>query len=308
MDREEQVGELPAVETVAVEMPAVGTQLREAREALGLKVSDIAKTLKLGQRQVEALENGQWDGLPGATFIRGFVRNYARLVQLDPNSLVTQLDPVLVKPVDTLAVPRVQPSDMPQFGGGPARRDRVVVAVGLLAVLLAAGLYFLLPNDLAALRTDLQSLLDSLARKEEPAAPPSAVVQSDPVLPPGATTQQVLNPQAVTPGESPAAVAPSVSPAGVPAAASAPQATPQVAVDGPMRLVADKEAWVEVRDRENKVVFSQRLAAGAEQVVGGQGPLSVVIGYAPGIRLFWRGQSIDLTPHSRGDVARLVLE
>ena len=307
IDREEQASELPAVEAVAVEMPAVGTQLREAREALGLKVSDIAKTLKLGQRQVEALENGQWDGLPGATFIRGFVRNYARLVQLDPITLVTQLDPVLVKPVDTLAVPRVQPSDMPQFGGGPARRDRVVVAVGLLAVVLAAALYFLLPNDLAALRTDLQSFLDSLARKEEPAAPPSAVAQSEPVLPPGATTQQVLNPQAVIPGESPTVVASSASPASVPAAASAPT-VPQSAVEGQMRLVADKEAWVEVRDRENKVDFSQRLSAGAEQVVGGQGPLSVVVGYAPGVRLFWRGQNIDLMPHSRGDVARLVLE
>ena len=306
IDREEQGSELPADSAVAIEMPAVGAQLREAREALGLKVSDIAKTLKLGQRQVDALENGQWDGLPGATFIRGFVRNYARLVQLDPNLLVAQLDPVLVKPVDTLVVPKVQPADMPQFGGGPARRDRVVVAIGLLAVLLAAALYFLLPNDLAALRTDVQSLLDSLARKDEPAPPPSPVGQSESVLPPGATTQEVLTPQAVTPGETSPVAATAASPTNLPIADT--PSSPSGAVNAQMRLVVDKESWIEVRDRENKVVFSQRLAAGAEQVVGGQGPLSVVIGYAPGVRLFWRGQSIDLTPHSRGDVARLVLE
>ena len=306
IDREEQGSELPADSAVAIEMPAVGAQLREAREALGLKVSDIAKTLKLGQRQVDALENGQWDGLPGATFIRGFVRNYARLVQLDPNLLVAQLDPVLVKPVDTLIVPKVQPADMPQFGGGPARRDRVVVAIGLLAVLLAAALYFLLPNDLAALRTDAQSLLDSLARKDEPVPPPSPVGQSESVLPPGATTQEVLTPQAVTPGETSPVAATAASPTNLPVADTT--SSPSGAVNAQMRLVVDKESWIEVRDRENKVVFSQRLAAGAEQVVGGQGPLSVVIGYAPGVRLFWRGQSIDLTPHSRGDVARLVLE
>ena len=306
IDREEQGSELPADSAVAIEMPAVGAQLREAREALGLKVSDIAKTLKLGQRQVDALENGQWDGLPGATFIRGFVRNYARLVQLDPNLLVAQLDPVLVKPVDTLVVPKVQPADMPQFGGGPARRDRVVVAIGLLAVLLAAALYFLLPNDLAALRTDAQSLLDSLARKDEPAPPPSPVGQSESVLPPGATTQEVLTPQAVTPGETSPVAATAASPTNLPVADTT--SSPSGVVNAQMRLVVDKESWIEVRDRENKVVFSQRLAAGAEQVVGGQGPLSVVIGYAPGVRLFWRGQSIDLTPHSRGDVARLVLE
>ncbi len=305
MEHEEQGGQLTEESVAVPEMPAVGSQLRQAREAMGLKVADIAKTLKLGQRQVEALENGQWDGLPGTTFIRGFVRNYARLVQLDPVTLVGQLDPVLVKPVDTLTVPRVRPADMPQFGGSPARRDRVVVAVGLGAVMLAAALYFLLPNDLAALRTDVQSLLDSLARKEEPVptAPPASA--NDPVLPPGATPQQVLNPQAVVPGEASSAT---VSGASAVSSTDSGSAAPQAVANGQVRFLADKEAWVEVRDRENKVIFSQRLAAGTEQFVGGQGPLSVVIGYAPGIRLFWHGNNVDLAPHSRGDVARLVLE
>jgi cytoskeleton protein RodZ len=75
-----------------------------------------------------------------------------------------------------------------------------------------------------------------------------------------------------------------------------------------MRFVFDKESWLEVRDRDNKLIFSQRLAAGTEQVVSGEGPLSLVIGYAPGVQLFWRGQAVDLAPHTRGDVARLVLE
>jgi hypothetical protein len=40
----------------------------------------------------------------------------------------------------------------------------------------------------------------------------------------------------------------------------------------------------------------------------GHGPLSLVIGYAPGVKLFWRGQAVDLAPHTKGEVARLVLE
>ncbi len=307
MGRDDDVSELPEASSVAAAIPEVGTQLRAAREALGLKVSDIAKTLKLGQRQVEALENGQWDGLPGATFIRGFVRNYARLVRLDPSVLVAQLDPVLVKPIDTLTVPKVQPADMPQFGGAPARRDRLVVAMGLFAVLFAAALYFLLPNDLVALRDDLQSLLDSLARKEEVDTPASPANPNESVLPPGATTQDVLNPQASVPSEAPQGMQLSPSVVG---ATTLSQSSSSVSgsLSGQMHLVVDKDAWVEVRDRENKVVFSQRLLEGAEQKVDGQPPLSVVIGYAPGVRLFWKGQSVDLTPYTRGDVARLVLE
>jgi cytoskeleton protein RodZ len=42
--------------------------------------------------------------------------------------------------------------------------------------------------------------------------------------------------------------------------------------------------------------------------LAGNGPLSVVVGYAPGAHLYWRGQLVDLAPHTKGDVARLVLE
>jgi cytoskeleton protein RodZ len=75
-----------------------------------------------------------------------------------------------------------------------------------------------------------------------------------------------------------------------------------------LRFVFASESWVEVRDRDNNVVLSQVGAAGSERAVGGQGPWSLVIGYAPGVKLYWRGQSVDLAPHTKGEVARLVLE
>jgi cytoskeleton protein RodZ len=92
-----------------------------------------------------------------------------------------------------------------------------------------------------------------------------------------------------------------------PAQLSAPAAAPSGEA-AQLRFVFAKESWVEVRDRDNKVVFSQRNPAGVEQSLGGQGPLSVVIGNAPGVALFWRGQAVDLAPHTKGEVARLVLE
>ena len=63
-----------------------------------------------------------------------------------------------------------------------------------------------------------------------------------------------------------------------------------------------------MRDRDNKVIFSQRSPAGSEQAVNGKGPLSLVIGYAPGVKLSWHGKVVDLAPHTKGEVARLVLE
>ena len=292
---EEAVGDDGVVATVQ----PVGEQLRQAREARGLQVGDIAQTLKLGTRQVEALESGDWQHLPGQTFIRGFVRNYARLVQVESAPLMLQLDGVLEKPVDNLTIQDARPASMPHSGGAGSRRDRVVILIGAILVVLATLIYFLIPADLGTLRDGMQSLIDSMSRKETPAPAPAAPTV-DPVFPPGATPQQIMNPQALAPAETPA---PSASPQAdtAPALLSA-VATPQ------MRFIFDKESWLEVRDRDNKVVFSQRLAAGTEQTLSGLGPLSLTIGYAPGVRVFWQGQAVDLAPHTKGDVARLVLE
>ena len=303
----EQVGSQDSVSEenteVVFETP-VGEQLRQAREARGLQITDISQTLKLGARQIEALESGDWKGLPGHTFIRGFVRNYARLLQLDATPMMAQLDSVLEKPVDNLGKQDSGPAPMPSSSSaGVSRRDRQVMLIGVGLVVVAALAYFLMPSDLSALRGSVQSLLDSVARKEAPepvaatTTPPAA--SSEPVFPPGSTQQQVMYPQVLAPAETSAATAP--------AAPVAENAQP-AAAQPQLRFLFDKESWIEVRDRDNKVVFSQRLASGAEQIVSGQGPLSLTIGYAPGVRLFWRGQPVDLAPHTKGDVARLVLE
>lgn len=290
----------------------VGQTLRQAREARGLDVAEIAQTLKLGARQVEALENGDWQGLPGHTFVRGFVRNYARLVQVDPLPLMAQLDRALDKPADTLHVAEMRPASMPQAGGRVSRRDKLVVIVGGGLVALAGLAYVLMPSGLSELRGSVQGLLDSVSSKSEPAkmpvqeavpAPAPAAPASEPVFPPGTTQQQVMYPQVLAPADTPAAQ-PASGPSQSPAAA-----TPAPAANAPhLRFVVDKASWIEVRDRDNKVLISQRMAAGAEQALSGQGPFTLTIGNAPGVRLFWHGQTVDLAPHTKGDVARLVLE
>ena len=308
-------------EVVSGPLPDVGARLRLAREMRSLSVSDVAQTLKLGTRQVEALESGNWQGLPGQTFVRGFVRNYARMLQIDPVPLMDLLDVSLEKPAASLAGSDTRMATMPS---SQPRRDRTVIFAGLLLVVLAGLAYVLLPNDLQALREKAQSLIDSLSRQEVvtapsvPSAPPAA--PADPVFPPGTTQEQVMNPQALAPSElapakldAPVAQPPAV-PAGAPPVMPAVSEKPVVA-DKPavasaaqLRFVFAKESWVEVRDRDNKVIFSQRGVVGSEEGVSGQGPLSLTIGYAPGVKLFWRGQAVDLVPHTKGQVARLVLE
>lgn len=292
--------EINAALPESVQVSDVGARLKAAREAAGKDVLDIAAALKLGARQIAALENGDWSALPGPTFIRGFVRNYARYLGLPVDDLMRELDAVVERSATILSVPESSPSNIPYSSNSSRRRDRHVMVVGLLAVVLAGFIYTLLPDDLDALRGHTQSLLDGFSRKEEPAQPVADT--PEPVLPPGTTAQQVLTPQILQPVEP---ATPPVSPVD-----SAPVAVQAVADASATQLefTVEKTSWVEVKDRDGLMVFSQRLPAGAKQSVSGKGPLNLVIGYAPGVKLVWRGQPINLEPHTRGDVARLVLE
>ncbi|MCL2524703.1 MAG: helix-turn-helix domain-containing protein [Betaproteobacteria bacterium] len=282
-----------AEEAAAPPPPTVGEQLAAVRQGRGLSIGDVAQALKLGSRQVEALENGNWQALPGPTFVRGFVRNYARLLGLDGAPLMAGLDAVLDKPATLALPPAPRGRELPQASSA-ARRDRLVVAAGGLLLLLAALAYFLLPGDLSALRESAQNLLNSLSRQE---APVEVAFPSEPrIVPSPVAEETVPEPDAAAPAEVPAATS-----------ASAPS-TPATAATVLLRLTVSQESWVEVRDRADNLVFSQHMPAGSEQALGGPAPLSLVIGYAPGVRLSWRGKSVDLAPHTRGVVARLVLE
>lgn len=73
-------------------MRKVGARLREARVARGLSLDDVAQITKIARPVLAALEDGDANALPAMVFVRGFVRSYARLVELDPTPLVRAVE------------------------------------------------------------------------------------------------------------------------------------------------------------------------------------------------------------------------
>ncbi len=318
---------------------SVGRQLKLAREAKGLSLLQVADALKLGKAQVEALEGDNWPALPGVTFIRGFVRNYGRLVGLDPARLMEMLEQKIHMERPELVLPESTHTDMPTPAGHVQPRDYLLAVIGLILVVLAVLIYFLLPNDIGSLRSGVTSLFNSISgavtrSPSDPAQLPveGQPVSSQPVLPPGSTVQQVISPQAI---EVPAADLPISAPAQpvtappqmsgtqTPQAGTAelpatelPAALPKdrdssaetAVAQAPLHLSFSKEAWVEVRDRRGNVIYAQNALPGSTRAIEGQPPFSLVIGNAQGVKVTYRAQVVDLTPHIRGDVARLTLE
>lgn len=69
-----------------------GESLRQARESRGWSVAEVAGQLNLTPQRLGQLEAGAFDKLPGTTFARGYIRAYAKLLELDQNRLVLEFD------------------------------------------------------------------------------------------------------------------------------------------------------------------------------------------------------------------------
>lgn len=96
----------------------LGQKLRQAREARGLNVQDIAARLHLSASVVATIENGALEQLPAATYARGYMRAYANLVGLNPDSLLAAYDqyatqPPVINPFASTPQPQVKATDLP---------------------------------------------------------------------------------------------------------------------------------------------------------------------------------------------------
>src|SRR5258705_13667027 len=85
-----------------------GAALLMERRRQGLSLGDISRQLKLSVRQVEALERDDYSAYKGPVFIHGVIRNYAKLLGLDPEPLIRVTDLMLNPPV----IPAAPPSEM----------------------------------------------------------------------------------------------------------------------------------------------------------------------------------------------------
>ncbi|MFN9490765.1 MAG: helix-turn-helix domain-containing protein [Betaproteobacteria bacterium] len=282
-----EAGQEAVVDTPPAEEPRPGRVLAQAREQRGQTIAEVAQQLKLSPHQIESLEADDFSKLPGPVFVRGFVRNYARLLNLDPEPLLSRLEPSHATLSAINAVPHSQ--EIPFESG---RKSRWPWLAAVLALLVTAVLLF-----------------DVLFHAWPPA--PGLPVTPLPVTPLPSTPSAVTE---TPPIEPVAPAAPPAPPGDTPAVqgnaptAPAPQPAATVAGGAELRLVFERQSWVEVRDRNDRVLFSQLNPAGAVQTVQGTPPLSLVVGNAAGVRLTYKGKVVDLAPHTKTDVARLTLE
>ncbi|MEX0729190.1 MAG: RodZ domain-containing protein [Aquisalimonadaceae bacterium] len=310
--------------------PGPGWRLREAREQRGLSQADVAESLRLSETIIDQLEQDSVDALPPAIFVRGYLKAYAGLLELDAEPLLKSFNgrngvphaPPLrvIKPVQTA----------PDMSRGMKRM--MLWGLPVLAA-IASGFWGIehyrsigsvdapitLSDEVDERGDDLSGADNSLRGTAEGPGLPVAdealpeVAEPDPETlftdelagPPEGRVDERGGSSSTSAGEE------SESGDGQ-AADSAPAPVtetqdlePASSADDTLVLRFSGSSWVEVYDADGEPLLYGLIDETGERTLSGRAPYSVVIGDTNHVSLEHGGESVDLGIRRPGRVARL---
>ena len=91
----------------------VGSRLREERLSKGIRRAEVAEKLHITNHYVKALESNNFDKLPGAIFVKGYLKNYAELLKLNPIEIIGMYEKAISQNADR------------KKGGTPSQRQKI---------------------------------------------------------------------------------------------------------------------------------------------------------------------------------------
>ncbi|WP_070096329.1 RodZ domain-containing protein [Pseudomonas sp. NBRC 111139] len=320
-----------------------GELLRLAREKRDWSQAEVARKLNLTVSSLNHVETGAFDKLPGHTFARGYIRAYAKLMDLDQAALVDAFDRYTgthAKGSDVHSLGRIEePVRLSHnilrgvsllllvavVGGGffwwqdqgsLRGKDLAKIALEHVEVESADGTTQIHPLDepedqavSAGQQAESAPLALEQGSAEQPAAAEQAPVSSEAAIAaaPAPAQQAPVQP---APAASPAPVTPPVqataAPAPAPAVAAAePAAVPAGSAKVAIQFTAD--CWTQVSDGNGKVLFSAIKRKGDNLELTGKPPFAVRLGFARGAQVSYNGQAVDVAPFTSGETARLKL-
>lgn len=277
-----------------------GERLRAARTAAGLTPQGVADDLHLGVDMLEALERDDYARLPGRVFVRGYLRNYARLVDLPVDTVLASFDAhapegQATHPGMRTVVSALQIRSQARSTHSAVRAVTWIIVLALAALLLTWWQGYLEWPGGPAPSADAQGDTTTIVLPAGETAPPSVQRDFAPLLqdekPPPAPAQDSA--------ASPAAAAPSPAPV----AADPPPALAPVVV-----LELTGRSWVEVLDSTGAFKLNGTFDKGFRKPFEGQPPYRVAIGNYNAARLLVDGKAVDLLPHFNGRLVRLTLD
>lgn len=316
--------------------PGPGADLKAARESLQVSVREVADALNLPGRVIEALEADDYDRLPPTVFTRGYLRSYARLLELPVDQLLARY-PEVTEEVEIASDTRTGAHAV------ISQSRQLILPLAIVTVIVVLLLVWLLRDDEpqatdarpSESRSEPMTRPATISPETEPPAGMRTVPARPPTVPeePEAAVERAAAPAAEVreapsaeqaASRSAAAVEP--APADLPEPPASQTATPverppavvtatgstserRITEFGDDRLVFrfTEDCWLEVKTLDGENLYSDLNRAGSTLELTGRAPFRVLIGYAPGVSLEFNGEPVALSRYARNNVASLVL-
>lgn len=114
-------------------MENIGETLRQARLERNISLEEVEKNTRIRKLYLEAIENEDWDVIPGTVYLRGFLRTYAKYLCLDENEFLTALSKVITPHYETGALP-----EKIELPGRPKQKSAVFLGIIAIIILFAS--------------------------------------------------------------------------------------------------------------------------------------------------------------------------
>lgn len=274
----------------------LGTLLSQARKQKGLSVGEVAERLKLPARQIEAMESGSYKGLPEAVFIKGFLSSYARLLELDESEFKQYLQQIFPsgQRYSTSDSSKVLSSEL-DFQDKPQRRHFPRWLIALMVLIIIGAVVYAWQSK----STSENAKQAATASQEVSAqtASISDIAASNIRVVPMPASEQVSSTASTT----------VISTSQPQEANTKTNASEPVAADSEALLIKlENKSWLQVSDKNGKVLISQVVDAGSTQQFSGSAPYKVIIGYTPGASIKFAGKDVIIPQNKKRTAVVMV--
>ncbi len=287
--------ELPPNSSVPLGLSTPGDYMQQARLALDLSIEAVAARLKISPANLLALESDQFEKLPGETFVRGYIRAYAKLLGIDCDAALANYEDYLRALRDT-TVQVTRNKDAENTSIPLSRRRQIAVALTAIVIVVVLSVVFSL-SDSGELSLGANTALigDEQSRSVEPGVLPNESLSRDL----GENTQLIDD--TATSQKTAVEV---ISDAQEVKAQAAATIAPEKPIDDQLLLSFSSECWVEVADARGDVLFTDIKQAGESLSLEGKAPFNVMLGDVRSVNIALNGEPVIITPKNKGKALR----
>ncbi|NRD73292.1 DUF4115 domain-containing protein [Shewanella sp. VB17] len=280
------------------EQVTIGSLLKSARKKQGASVGDIAGELHLRPCIVENIEADNFADIASAIYVKGYVKNYARIVQADLEKIKACLD---------IQLPKACAPEMQSFSRKTtrqARDGRLMFVTYLIALILLALLilWWVQKSDTQASvdfsQPTMEEIADSASESFSTRALPDPNEERDSGI---EDTDRITEPANVAATSEPVVPEKNVKPATQQQAVISEQQYSLLSLS----LAAD--CWINVKDANGNVLINDLKKAGSQLEVEGREPFNLTLGAPQVVTIKLNNESISLADYPTGRVARLTL-